>query len=108
MTAIAIQPPAQRLAPKDTAGLATSHRPTTYSYVPTWSRGSRPLLQAMMLCEAGCTKGPTESEGDLIYLYGYGLTCFLYPCFKAAVHLANMGFQSGVLVVTRSVEDHTA
>lgn len=38
-----------------------------------------------------------------------GLTCFLYPCFEAAVHLANVGLEPGVLAVKRLVkEDRTA
>lgn len=60
----------------------------------------------MMLCEAWCTKGPKESEGegrDLASCMGgfCGLTCFLYPCFEAAVHLANVGLEPGVLAVKR-------
>lgn len=91
----------EKLTLDETVGLGAGSPPSACSYVPIWGGRCRPLLQVVMLCEAWCTKGPKESEGEKFSCMACGLTCFLYPCFEATVHLANVGFEPGVLVVKR-------
>lgn len=91
----------EKLTLDETVGLMARSPPSTCSHGPKWGERPRPLLQVMMLCEPWCTKGPKESEEERPVCMACGLTCFLYPCFEAAVHLANVGLEPGVLAVKR-------
>lgn len=65
----ASQPPAQEGSHSTRpVGPAADSPPTPSSYLPERGGRCRPLLQAVMLCEAWCTKGPKESERDLSWM----------------------------------------